>query len=276
VRNNTAPGRAEQTDQGMDRNHRQGIYGDAITQKKDDNNIRNLLQNPGSIGFVSGQRNRESYIIEKLKKFVIDKQIDLVGLTEVNKDMRCVPTENTVWAATAPWRETRKIQTSNNTTGNPTREHQIGGTVSMAFDEFSHRISNRGQDGRGLGRWSWMELGGIGGLKTTIITAYCPVNTSSGLGGCYSQHLTYMSQHRDELESSIHFIPENVACPRQLFGHDLQHFVEDRVNNGHQILLMGDFNSEYSVLRDWMLDLGLLDIIGKQHGYDSAPRTHTR
>jgi len=39
---------------------------------------------------------------------------------------------------------------------------------------------------------------------------------------------------------------------------------------------MGDFNSEYSVLRDWMLDLGHLDIIGKQHGYDSAPRTHTR
>jgi len=59
----------------------------------------------------------------------------------------------------------------------------------MAFDEFSHSISNRGQDGRGLGRWSWMELSGIGGLKTTIITAYCPVN-SSGLGGCYSQHLT--------------------------------------------------------------------------------------
>ena len=76
----------------------------------------------------------------------------------------------------------------------------------MAFDEFSHSISNRGQDGRGLGCWSWMELSGIGGLIT-----------SSGLGGCYSQHLTYMSQHRDELESSIHFIPENIACPRQLF-----------------------------------------------------------
>ena len=37
---------------------------------------------------------------------------------------------------------------------------------------------------------------------------------------------------------------------------------------------MGDFDSEYSVLRDWTLDLGLLDIIGKQHGYESAPQTH--
>ena len=151
--------RLEQADHtGMDQNHRKGIYGDAITQRKNDDNIRILLQNPGGIGFVTGRRNRESYKIEKLKKLVIEKQIDIVGLTEVNKDWRCVPTENTVWAATAPWRETRKIQVSNNTTGTRDREHQIGGTITMAFDEISHRISDRGQDDRGLGRWSWMEL----------------------------------------------------------------------------------------------------------------------
>jgi hypothetical protein len=27
---------------------------------------------------------------------------------------------------------------------------------------------------------------------------------------------------------------------------------------------MGDFNSEYADLREWMLDLGLLDIIGEK------------
>ena len=35
--NQTAQRRGEQTDPGMDQNHRKGIYGDAITQKKDDN-----------------------------------------------------------------------------------------------------------------------------------------------------------------------------------------------------------------------------------------------
>lgn len=39
---------------------------------------------------------------------------------------------------------------------------------------------------------------------------------------------------------------------------------------------MGDFNSEYAVLREWMLDLGLLDIISNKHGYEAAPKTHTR
>ena len=34
--------------------------------------------------------------MDKLKKFIIEKQVDIVGLAEVNKDWRCVPTENTV------------------------------------------------------------------------------------------------------------------------------------------------------------------------------------
>jgi len=84
--NTTAQRRGEQTDPDIDQNHCKGIYGDAITQKKDDDYIRILLQNPGGIGFITGQRNRESYKIEKLKKFIINKQVDIVGLTEVNKD----------------------------------------------------------------------------------------------------------------------------------------------------------------------------------------------
>ena len=269
------PGQGLTDHEARDRKHRKGIHGDAITQKKDDGNVRILLQNPGGIGFVTGQRNRESYKMDKLKKFIIEKQVDIVGLTEVNKDWRCVPTDNTVWAATAPWRETRKIQTSNNTTGQMNREHQIGGTITMAFDEVSYHVSDRNQDERGLGRWSWMELNGVGGTKTTIITAYCPVN-SSGLGGCYTQHLTYMSLHRSEPESSCHFIPESIVCPRQLFGYDLHKFVDGCIEEGNQIILMGDFNSEYSILREWMLDLSLLDVIGKKHGYEDVPRTHTR
>ena len=81
--NQTAQRRGEQTDPGMDQNHRKGIYGDAITQKKDDDYIRILLQNPGGIGFVTGQRNRESFKIEKLKKFVIHTRQSLLVRLEL-------------------------------------------------------------------------------------------------------------------------------------------------------------------------------------------------
>jgi len=139
-------------------------------------------------------------------------------LTEVNKDWRCVPTENTAWAATAPWRETRKIQVSNNTTSQRNREHQIGGTILMAFEEVSHRISDRGQDIRGLGRWSSMELNGIGGLKTTIITAYCPVN-SPGLGGCYTtpnihEYAPFRARILMPLHPRVYYMPKTTLWTR--------------------------------------------------------------
>jgi len=36
---------------------------------------------------------------------------------------------------------------------------------------------------------------------------------------------------------------------------------------------MGDFNFEHKDLRDWMLDMGLLDVIGRHHGTDNVPKT---
>jgi hypothetical protein len=247
-----------------------------MTQKKDEEMVRILFQNVGGIGFMSGDINQESVKIEKLKRLIIDKSIDIVGLAEVNKDWRCVDTEHTVWKATERWREHRRVQVGHNTSRPAQRERQIGGTLMMAFDEVCFRVSKRGVDRRGLGRYSWMEFNGIGGVKTTCITAYCPVISASP-GGAFSQHLVYMATHANDDESSEHFIPQAyVNCPRALFGYDLKHFIQDRQENGHQIMLMGDFNSEYSLLRTWMADLALLDIIGKKHGVDDVPRTHSR
>ena len=73
-----------------------------------------------------------------------------------------------------------------------------------------------------------------------------------------------MSQHANDETGSDRAIPETITCPRALFGHDLQRFLEGRIDQGQQIALMGDFNSEYVDLREWMMDLGLLDIIGKK------------
>ena len=120
------------------RKHHEEIHGDPIKQRKDEDSIRILLQNPGGIDFVSGQRNRESLKVEKLKQFILSKQVDFVGLSEVNKDWRRVDTENTVWAATVGWTEARRIQTSNNKTLPPQAEFQVGGTLSMYFNELSY------------------------------------------------------------------------------------------------------------------------------------------
>ena len=45
-------------------------------------------------------------------------------------------------------------------------------------------------------------------------------------------------------------LPNNLTCPRQLFGHDLKTFSEEKTEAEHQLLVCGYFNSEYSDLKE--------------------------
>ena len=66
----------------------------------------------------------------------------------------------------------------------------------------------------------------------------------------------------------------DTTCPRQLFGIDLRQALNNKIDQGHNLLVMGDFNSEYSNLKTWMQDLGLVDLIAQRHG--ACPKTHVR
>ena len=41
----------------------------------------------------------------------------------------------------------------------------------------------------------------------------------------------------------------------------------------YQLIIQGDFNSEYEVLKLWMIELSPADLIGKKHG--KGPRAYT-
>ena len=42
--------------------------------------------------------------------------------------------------------------------------------------------------------------------------------------------------------------------------------IKNKIEAGHNIIVMGDFNSEYSKLSEWMRELGLVDLMQKKHG----------
>ena len=204
--------------------------------------------------------------MEKLKKLIIDHRFDLVGLAEVNKDWRKVSHENTIWSATSGWTEHRRVQVSQNTT-KPCNKSEllIGGTAMIAFGDLVFRISHQNSDPRNLGRWSSITISGKNTVTTRIFTCYCPVRSSS-LGSAYAQQLVYMAEHKNT-------IPET-SCPRQLFGIDLKTEIDASIEQGHNVIVMGDFNSDYSKLKSWMLEAGLEDILASKHG--PAPKTHLR
>ena len=204
--------------------------------------------------------------MERLKKLVLKNNFDLVCLTEVNRDWRRVDHDNTIWGSTSSWKENRRVQVSQNTSKPPQdSSHLVGGTAMIAFDDLVFPISAQGQDIRNLGRWGSITFNGKQGLKTSIFTCYCPTRNTLP-GSVFSQHLTYIAEHRADIP--------NTLCPRQLFGMDLKNVIEECINLGHQILVMGDFNSDYVKLKEWMMQLGLQDIIAKRHG--PGPKTHER
>ena len=101
------------------RNHGgKGIFGDPFLRHKS-KSVRILLQNVGGIGFLTSDKDRETMKMEKLKTAVCKFNVDLLCLTEVNKDWRKVSTKHTVWEGTKSWRENRRIQASYNVTQRP-------------------------------------------------------------------------------------------------------------------------------------------------------------
>ena len=42
---------------------------------------------------------------------------------------------------------------------------------------------------------------------------------------------------------------------------DLKEAKEEKIAAGHQIIVIGDFNSKYDYLQNWMIDLVLLNLV---------------
>ena len=81
-------------------NHKSsGQWGDLLKHKKG-KTTRIILHNTSDIGFVIGKRSKETLKMESLNRLVIDYDIDLVCLSEVNKDWRSVQQDNTIWNGT--------------------------------------------------------------------------------------------------------------------------------------------------------------------------------
>ena len=157
-----------------------------------------------------------------------------------------------IWAGTQGWRRHCRLQVSQNLSCTPFKRAMVGGTLIGCLDDVVFRISDQGNDERQLGRWSYITFEGKNKLKTTLLTAYCPV-ISHEPGSVYSQHLLYMSTNKDNLPA--------LTCPRALFWKDLGDCVNSFLEEGHQLIINGDFNSDITKLSEWILSFGLKDLI---------------
>ena len=99
-----------------------------------------------------------------------------------------------------------------------------------------------------MGRWTWATIRGKHESNTMIISAYRPV-PSGNAGLVKAQQLQYM---RTKNIMNID--------PIQKYDQDLKELIQEKLLNGHKIILMGDFNiplDETNTLTDMLKDLGL-------------------
>jgi hypothetical protein len=109
---------------------------------------------------------------------------------------------------------------------------QEGGTGGICFGDATGYIKKVGRDDKGLGRWSWILLGGAEGHNTRIITAYNPCKNKN-----VNSRTSYQQQRR-------YFITKkkDLTCPLILFRKHLIMHIKQWRASGERIVLFMDHN----------------------------------
>lgn len=128
----------------------------------------------------------------------------------------------------------------------------------MAMNKITHSINNTEQDPRRLGRWTSIVLKGKNNKRCRIICAYCPCR-SSGPNSTYALQIVGLARQN------------NFNCPRRQFWADLKAFLIQCKEANEQIVIMGDWNSNYKEVAQWMANEGLKDIIVNRHNGQPPP-----
>lgn len=142
-----------------------------------------------------------------------------------------------------------------------------GGAMTLSIGRTSHRIHSKGKDPTGLGRWCWTKYRGTQQISLRIITAYRPCQpTTGGPSTIYSQHQRYLDSM------------DNDRCPREAMLSDLLHFISDCRQEGDQIILLMDCNTDVrnTQFKQQMLDAGLTEAITTNGDPNITAATHNR
>jgi hypothetical protein len=165
---------------------------------------------------------------------------------------------------TQEWWECQHICWAHNRTSTPNQTRQFGGTAIFSINQAAHRVIEKGYDKTLLGRWSWTRFQGKNGQTLRIIVSYRP-NPPQGPHTGYAQQNAYLHSVRRDI------------CPRKAFLADLVEDLTDFIEQGDNIILMLDGNSNMKQSDSKMAkeQLHLLEAILDRHGLDD-PATHKR
>ena len=142
-------------DQAADREY----WGHRLREEVPPNTLRFVSLNHG--GFPVQPKELKT---RQLQQYLLKVKCDIVGLTENNVHWKLLPIEHRLEERTRGWWET--LHMSNAYFANyPTKfPLQYGGVSLWSINRAAHKVTSKGQDPRGLGRWAWTRYNARAGV----------------------------------------------------------------------------------------------------------------
>lgn len=266
-------------------------WGHALESIDNENIIRVILQNPNGIKPVPSD---------------LDLQYSLSACNEIGASIISLSETNTSWHHFSQLSNTQKIfkkiwKTSafqvSHSSENFRSNYKPGGTLTAVTGKWTSRITTKGEDPYGLGRWSYITLRGQKNKKVTFITAYRVCNTNASSVG---EKTAYKQQYRHLSSKWREYKWTSSPDPHRQLILDLQAWIEKLIEADHSIILALDNNEDLLSIRGHYMPLdsdttkhvfnqhhdgslaslaitcGLVDILGEQHTERPFPSTYSR
>jgi len=169
-----------------------------------------------------------------------------------------IPTTQCLLEQTRGWWKALHLSIGHNKQDPSASPYQPGGVAILSCNKAAHRVAGSIQDPTRLCQFYWTTYQGKNNLILHIISGYCPCNSKNG-------HLSVLQQHWQYLD---HHQPENTAHPRNVFWTDLQHILQEWMEQGNQIIMGVNANDDIrnSDITSFFNEFGVTEVILAKHG----------
>lgn len=260
------------------------FFGDDLEKKKGD--LRVMYNNVNGLKISEFLKMRMSDKVNKKKKKMLSVKKGVAKLTGVlatirnwNANILCLAETQVAWenhvVRNNVVSELRRLDAHAGLVGSSSCAaccdvYKPGGTATVFDGNWAGRITKE-TDNSKLGRWSCITIAGRNDTNLTIITAYrCCKGQTERSTGMYS---SYMQQ------AKILRTQGRKISPQTAFVEDLEKYIVNKIEKGHEILLNLDANEEWdtemSGIRDMARRLDLYDIARERHP-EGVPPTYVR
>jgi hypothetical protein len=209
-------------------------YGDPI-KKIDESTTRFVLNNPNGVTRDGSFDHLSDYLLD-----LLEVGVDVIQFPEANVDWRSPGEFKKCQSAVKSVFRHTKLSTSSSTK-RTTSAKLPGGTLTIAVDNFTGRVSGTGRDHK-YGRWSFFKTRGRNGRTIIVVTIYqvCQQTVASaGIStACQQQHTLLDEDGR--ITTNTRGVPS--PHPRTALIQDFATQLRTWRAAGHEFIIYGDLN----------------------------------